>query len=457
MMVLAISGMSIFLVPPTTSNPGNGHGPGNGSGGQGGSGGGSLAGLSTSLSQIDQISDPKGLGYSGQRKMAVDSTGNTYVAYRKTPPGFSQDEIYVATSQDNGKTWIDLGGGPVAIVNAPPVMSGATQGGGTGTDQRVPSIAIDSKNQVHVVWYGRDQVYNGTNERQIKYARWNGAAWSPWVNISPVLGYSATQYWQEHPVIVIDRNDVLHVLWEGSDSGSAGIQQIKHSVSTNGGITWTSWENIFPLDPSGQSRPDAVADTNGNLYAAWYGGVLGQTGTRIKYARWDAASKTWGQAQIVAGIEGFNQKHASLVIDKSNTLRLVWDGADNSNLNSLVKYSNLNLNLSSPVWSAWTNISPGTQLNQTDPTISVGPSGVILVAWQEWSGNDAATATDATVFIMEVGVSQSKTSLGTTLSANNKWPVMPEDSSGGIVRISWLSGQGAPYTVCFGQTSLTMS
>src|SRR2546422_187103 len=461
MIVLAVSGMTIFLVPPTTSNPGQGHGPGGqgngGSGGQSGATSYSLAGLSSSQSPVDQISDSKGLGYSGQRKMAVDSTGNIYLAYRKAPPGLSQDEIYVAVSKDNGKTWTDFGGGPVAIVNVLPVVSGVTQDGGTGTDQRVPSIAIDSKNQIHVVWYGRDQVYTGANERQIKYAKWNGAAWSPWINISPVLGYSSSTYWQEHPIIVIAKNDVLHVLWEGSDSGSAGVQQIKHSMSTDAGTTWTGWENISPIDSQGQSRPDAVTDQNGNLYAAWYGGVSGQTGTRIKYARWDAGSTTWGQTQIVAGIGGFNQKHVSLAIDKSNTLRLVWDGPDNNNSNSLVKYSSLNLSLSTPAWSTWTNVNTGTQLNQSDPTLSIGPAGIVLVAWQEWTGSDSLTATNVSAFIMMIGAAPSKTQLSSSFSSNNKWPVMAEDSSGGIVRIGWLSGQGAPYTICYGQTSLKVS
>ncbi|HEV2119556.1 MAG TPA: hypothetical protein VGS11_05575 [Candidatus Bathyarchaeia archaeon] len=461
MVVLAVGGMTIFLVPPTTSNPGQGHGPG-GSGqgnGGGGSGGGSmnLASLSDRQSQVDQISDPKGLGYSGQRKMATDNNGNTYIAYRKAPPGLTQSEIYVAMSKDGGKTWTDLGGGPVAIVNAPPLVSGTTQGGGTGTDQRVPSIAIDSKNQIHVVWYGRDSIYTGANERQVKYSKWNGAAWLPWINLSPVLGYSGSTYWQEHPVIVVGKNDVLHVIWEGSDSSSVGVQQIKHSMSTNGGATWTTWENIAPINPSGQSRPDAVVDPNGNLYATWYGGVSGTTGTRIKYARWDAGSMTWAPVQIVAAIDGYSQKHVSLAIDKSNTLRLVWDGPDDSNSNSLVKYSSLNLSLSSPVWSAWTNVNPGTWLNQSDPMISIGPSGIVLVAWQEWKGTDALTATNASVFIMIIGASQSKTQLGSSLSGNNKWPVMTEDSSGGVVRIGWLSGQGVPYTICYSQTSLKSS
>src|SRR6267143_4587754 len=50
MIVLAVSGMTIFLVPPTTSNPGQGHGPGGqGNGGSGGGRGGGQPGA-TSIS-----------------------------------------------------------------------------------------------------------------------------------------------------------------------------------------------------------------------------------------------------------------------------------------------------------------------------------------------------------------------------------------------------------------------
>ena len=167
--------------------------------------------------------------------------------------------------------------------------------------------------------------------------------------------------------------------------------------------------------------------------------------------------RTWGPVQLVAGIDGFNEKHGSLVIDKSNTLRIVWDGPDGTYTNSLIKYSSLNLNLSSPTWSPWTNIGAGTQLNQSDPVISIGYGGTVLVAWQEWSGTDAASASNATVFIMQIGLNSSKTELGNTFSPNNKWPVMPEDSSDGIVRIVWLSGMGSPYTLCYSQTSMKPS
>src|SRR6266581_527087 len=250
--------------------------------GQTNRGGVNLGNLSSVLSQAGQTSDSKGLGYSGQRKMVADSLGNVYLAYRKIPSGLDHYEVYVAVSRDHGKTWSDLGASPAAIVNAPPLVNTSTEGGGNGADQRVPAVAVDSKGWVHVVWYGRDQAYSGTNERQIKYACWNGTQWSNWVNISPVLGYSGQLYWQ------------------------------KHSMSTDSGRTWSRWENTSPLESSGQSRPDGVVDASGNLYAAWYGGVLGQTGTRIKYARWDAGTAAWGSVQIVAGIEGFNQKHVSM-------------------------------------------------------------------------------------------------------------------------------------------------
>ena len=412
-----------------------------------------LGNLSSVLSQVGQTGDSKGLGYSGQRKMVADSLGNIYVAYRKVPSGLDHYEVYVAVSRDNGKTWSDLGASPAAIVSAPPLVNSSTEGGGNGADQRVPAVAVDSKGWVHVVWYGRDQAYSGTNDRQIKYACWNGTQWSNWVNISPVLGYSGQLYWQEHSIIAVDRNDVLHVLWEGSDSSSGGVQQIKHSMSTDNGRTWSRWENISPLESSGQSRPDGVVDTSGNLYAAWYGGVLGQSGTRIKYARWDAGTAAWGSVQIVAGIEGFNQKHVSMTIDRSNQLHLIWDGTDNAHPNSLVKYSSLNPNLTAATWTTWTNVYPRSQLNQSDPTLSTGERGMVFVAWQEWSGIDAASSNSAKSFIVQMSQDSTLTQLGTSFSANNKWPVMPQDSSDGILRIAWLSGAGSPYTICYSQTS----
>ncbi len=180
---------------------------------------------------------------------------------------------------------------------------------------------------------------------------------------------------------------------------------------------------------------------------------MGQSGTRIKYARWDAGTGTWGFVKIVAGIEGFNQKHVSMTIDRSNQLHLVWDGTDNAHANSLVKYSSLNANLTATTWTAWTNVYPRSQLNQSDPTLSTGQGGMVFVAWQEWSGIDAASSDNAKAFIMQISQYSTLTQLGTGFSPDNKWPVMPQDSSDGILRIAWLSGAGSPYTICYSQTS----
>src|SRR5256884_7433779 len=243
----------------------------------------------------------------------------------------------------------------------------------------------------------------------------------------------------EHSIIAVDRNDVLHVLWEGSDSSSGGVQQIKHSMSADSGRTWSRWENISPLESSGQSRPDGVVDASGNLYAAWYGGVSGQSGTRIKYARWHAGTVAWGSVQIVAGIEGFNQKHVSMTIDRSNQLHLIWDGTDNAHPNSLVKYSSLNPNLTAATWTTWTNVYPRSQLNQSDPTLSTGERGMVLVALQEWSGVDAASSKSAKYFIVKMRQDSNLTQLRANFSANNKMPDMPQNLSDRILLIAWLS------------------
>src|SRR5256884_9515662 len=253
------------------------------------------------------------------------------------------------------------------------------------------------------------------------------------------FGFLGPMFLQEPSHHAVGKEGVAEVPLEGISLSSGGVQQIKHSMSTDNGRTWSRWENISPLESSGQSRPDGVVDTSGNLYAAWYGGVLGQSGTRIKYARWDAGTAAWGSVQIVAGIEGFNQKHVSMTIDRSNQLHLVWDGTDNAHPNSLVKYSSLNPNLTAATWTTWTNVYPRSQLNQSDPTLSTGERGMVFVAWQEWAGVDAASSKSAKYFIVKMRQDSNLTQLRANFSANNKMPDMPQNLSDRILLIAWLS------------------
>lgn len=169
------------------------------------------------------------IGYNNGRKIARDKNGNLYVVY------VSGDLIYCKKSTDNGSTWTDTGF---------PLISGYSQSN--------PSIAIDSHNNVHVVWHGTDAIYGGS---QIKYSKYDGTSWSTWTNIQPISGYS-----QSHPSIAIDSADNLHVIWQGGDSSNTTAAQIKYSKFTT---TWSPWVNISEVSGYSQSSP---TQDGGKLY-----------------------------------------------------------------------------------------------------------------------------------------------------------------------------------------------
>ncbi|NOT47055.1 MAG: exo-alpha-sialidase [Acidobacteria bacterium] len=274
--------------------------------------------------------DGKALGYPDGRKIVRDASGNLYAAFRKKYNSYYQ--IFVAKSSNGGSTW-NVPSTPISTVSG-------------SFNQRVPSIAIDGSNTLHVTWYGQDSGNSGTNQRQIKYSKSTdlGLTWSAWRNIAPVSGYNGSDLWQEHPVVYVDGNNIMYVVWEGHDS-SHSSPQAKFIKSTDGGNFWTSWINVAALSTN-QSRPTIVVDSAGKIFVVAYGywsstgeqNILFSTSTNggASFSGWSAVSPA-----------GLDQRHPSAAIDSGNKIHLVWREA-NASAKTDVRY----LKYTSPAWAA---------------------------------------------------------------------------------------------------------
>ncbi|MEM7530873.1 MAG: sialidase family protein [Chloroflexota bacterium] len=259
---------------------------------------------------VDIIDDNKGMGYPDSRKIAEDSQGNLYIAYRKKHKqgGKSRYHIFVSKSTDGGQSW--------SVPNDQPIDE-------TGAfTQRVPSIAIDSRDVLHVVWYGTDVVNSGNNQRQIKYARSTngGQQWSTWQNIAPVLGYKDESLWQEHPVIAVGADDALYIVWEGRDSDNRKSTQTKFTCSTNGGRSWKAWTNVNRQSVN-RSRPTVVATSNGTVHVFAYG--YAETGQQIVWIQSNDQGQTWSEWQRVAP-SNKDQRHVSVAVDSQDRIHVAW-------------------------------------------------------------------------------------------------------------------------------------
>lgn len=319
-------------------------------------------------SQIDVVDDLRTLGYPDSRKVIRDQQGKLYVAYRKgfTLLNTQAQHIFVAQADPAGALWTTVNGvRPIETVG--------------DYVQRVPSLAIDSHDVLHVVWYGLDEHYVGENERQIKYtySQDHGASWASWRNLAPIEGYQGESLWQEHPVITIDDSDNLYVVWEGKDTAYTKTQ-IKFVRSTDGGHSWSNWINVAPTSEGSFSRPTIAATQNGNfLYVVAYANFAAEK--QIVWTSSTDAGATWAPWAFVAADQR-DQRHISIALDQHNQLHAVWrqrPAGSPSGSTTQLFYSVL-------VDGAWQEprlIAPDPLQNQFFPSITVNDQDQVWVAW----------------------------------------------------------------------------
>jgi archaellum component FlaF (FlaF/FlaG flagellin family) len=187
--------------------------------------------------------------------IAVDSTNNLHVVWQGMHSGsttFNQIRYSKYSS-----SW----SAPINITTV------------STTGQYAPSIAIDSNDYVHVVWYGQPASLTANTIRYSKYT----TSWSAPINISNE-GLP-----QEHPSIAIDKNDYIHVVWDGNHAGSIIYYQIRYSYYKPS--VWSKPVNLTSASAT-QYSPSISIPANISLHVVWYGGLsIASPTTQIRYTR----------------------------------------------------------------------------------------------------------------------------------------------------------------------------
>lgn len=276
--------------------------------------------------------------YSNQRKIVRNSLGELFVVYTK--PIQDQTQVFIAKSVDNGASWRDLGrvseGNYESVRTALAVDSKDNlhvvwtkfveeygqiyyrtfdqEKSTWSTEQALtsgpaysgfPSIAVDSNDLIHVVWYGFDgRAY------QIFYSRFDGLAWSPARQLSQGFPDSV------NPAIALDGSNIVHVAWYKNNGRTYQIYVVNST---------RDWDNQVVIS-SGESdsyNPTIAIDRQNTVHVVW--DKLIEGATQLFYGRFDR-NRWRPQLQLTSGSS--SAENPSLAVDAAGNLVVFYDKRD---------------------------------------------------------------------------------------------------------------------------------
>ncbi len=221
-----------------------------------------------SWSEPVRISTYAGMANYHQRfpSISVDGSDNVHIAWDGGVTGFALAQIWYSKYTDSWSA-------PVKI---------SDYAGMDSYEQSQPAIAIDSNDNVHLAWWGMATGFTAVN--QIWYAKYDGS-WSEPVRISTYAGMSS--YSQGAPSIAIDSSDHLHIVWYACATGYINNSQVwyaKYDGSWHEPVRISTYDGMANYN---QSYPTAAVDASDNIYAVWYGKATGYVdANKIWYAKY---------------------------------------------------------------------------------------------------------------------------------------------------------------------------
>lgn len=198
--------------------------------------------------------------------IAIDFLDNVHVVWRGGGEGIFSANVQIKYRKRTAGGW-----GSMELVTD------------INNTQYLPSIAIDSADNVHVVWYGRG--WEGKTQRNIRYRKRT----TTWQTPEAITDISHSQY---IPQIALDSNDVPHVVWQGIGAlWPTGAHAINYKNRIGG--SWSAREVVAEdVDANTQDNPSIAIDKDDNIHVAWTGRGLGLP-TDVYNIRYRKKTASW--------------------------------------------------------------------------------------------------------------------------------------------------------------------
>ena len=251
--------------------------------------------------------------------LATDSAGNVHVAWESVEVGgtLSDHKISYKRWDTYSDSWTTT-----------EIISTESTSGSFN-----PSIAVDSANNLHVVWNDQTNYAGCGIDDDIFYKRWDDSS-STW-STTEVVSTESTDY-SFLPSLAVDSAGNVHVAWEDwTDYAGCGIDEdIFYKRWNSSTSLWTTTEVVSTESTADSYWSSLAVDSSGSVHVAWVDQTdYAESGTDedIFYKRWDSATYSWAtffwnwtNTEVISTESTEHSEYPSLAIDSEGTVHVAW-------------------------------------------------------------------------------------------------------------------------------------
>ena len=195
----------------------------------------------------------------------------------------------------------------------------------------IPKQAIDSEGNIHVVWYDQTDYLSSGIDHDIfyKYLDASTKIWQP----AEIVSYMSTDISYD-PDIAIDSLDNIHIVWsdESQFDGSKTDSDIFYVFYNQAVANWTVPEVISDAGDHTSYFPSIDIDLDDNVYVTWedasdYDGADIDLDTF--YRMYSSNTDTWSRTEVISTDSSSTSRFASIAVGKYGSVNIVWSDYTN--------------------------------------------------------------------------------------------------------------------------------
>ncbi len=364
--------------------------------------------------------------YSNSRKLARSPDGLILYLVYEDGNGTKSD-VYFTQSSNNGSTW------------ATPINLSSNSG-----SSRFPAIAVASNETIHVVW--DDDTAFGTPKQEIYYKNCSSGC-TVIENWSADLNLSRTDYSSIYPSIAVDSDNNVNVVWQ--DYESAFQFEIYFKKCANNCNNYANWGTTADLTDNATSSnsPVIAVSSDKNMHVVWRDYNGSQWDVWYKTCKYDCANASKWSASVNINNAPTNSLYPVIAADVGNNKHLVWQEDLPNNPEVLYKICQAGSDCSNASnWSSDFNVS-NMRKDSIYPTIAADSSNNAYVVWMDNNANnnyDIFYRKRSSSGVWDSNINKSSNNFG------NGYPNLRVSSSPGTrIEYVWTYGTAADFNVLY--------